>query len=261
MGAILGALATTAFNALSSREQYEQQHHMATHGYRHAAEDLQKAGLNRVLALGSPAPGSSGAGFQSADFGSISNSAKAVEQQVAVGRAQEKALETQADANVASAAKSRVDALSTLEMLPFNKQVASSNANAMDASASKTLVDARVSAADEFLKSLEGDKQQVLKSLYTEFGPMVIDLVRSVKEFFSSAKEVDSGFSLKSLFGSSVSGAREAEGRPMSSAEAENVAQQFVIAIEEKGMSRDILSRLSPQVRSKVFELRPSWRK
>lgn len=56
-GAALGA----AFNARSASKQMRFQERMANTAYQRAANDLQAAGLNRVLALGSPAISPSGA--------------------------------------------------------------------------------------------------------------------------------------------------------------------------------------------------------
>lgn len=56
-----GSLGDMAFNAWSADKQEDFQAKMASTQYQRAAADLEKAGLNRVLALGSPAAAPAGA--------------------------------------------------------------------------------------------------------------------------------------------------------------------------------------------------------
>lgn len=61
VGDLGGATIGAAFNARSAKKQMAFQERMANTAYQRAANDLQAAGLNRVLALGSPAISPSGA--------------------------------------------------------------------------------------------------------------------------------------------------------------------------------------------------------
>ena len=64
IGGLLGSKGTKAANAAqiaAAREQMDFQERMSSTAYQRAADDLEAAGLNRVLALGSPASSPGGA--------------------------------------------------------------------------------------------------------------------------------------------------------------------------------------------------------
>ena len=58
--AALGSIVTTGFNSLFNRSEAKHQRNfqkrMAHNRIQWAAKDMEKAGLNRILALGDPAP-------------------------------------------------------------------------------------------------------------------------------------------------------------------------------------------------------------
>lgn len=75
MGAELGSsLISGLFNRASAKSQMRFQEHMANTQYQRAAKDLEAAGLNRIIALGSPAdsPGGAGYSMQKPDFNASS---------------------------------------------------------------------------------------------------------------------------------------------------------------------------------------------
>jgi len=63
VGDLLGGMLGARENRKTSQRQMEFQERMRDTQYQAAAADLEKAGLNRVLALGSPAASPSGSGF------------------------------------------------------------------------------------------------------------------------------------------------------------------------------------------------------
>ena len=75
MGAELGSsLISGLFNRSSAKSQERFQERMANTQYQRAAKDLEAAGLNRIIALGSPAdsPGGAGYSMQKPDFNASS---------------------------------------------------------------------------------------------------------------------------------------------------------------------------------------------
>lgn len=256
MGGILGAVVSTLGSAFGAREQYEQQHHMSTHAYRHAADDLEKAGLNRVLALGSPAATTAGGNFNMPDFANAYNQSKLVEQQVATAKAQEELLKSQVDKTSAEAANIRTQTMVATEMLPVQKHQGVSQAE-------QAATQAQLNQVNRLLQGLEHDKQEVLKSLYTEFGPMILDVIKAVKESLSSARDAKGDWvdNVAAMFGVGNNSAKSARDSVMSDSDAENIAQSVVRSIEDGKMSRDVVNKLSPMIRRHVFKFRQEWSK
>lgn len=70
LGAVGGDVVSGAFNAYSAKQNRRFQQMMSNTAYQRAAADLEKAGLNRILALGSPASTPGGSVASMAGLGS-----------------------------------------------------------------------------------------------------------------------------------------------------------------------------------------------
>lgn len=97
-GNAIGSVVGGVFNAREASKSRKFQERMSRTQYQRAAADLEKAGLNRVLALGSPAPTPSGAtaSIESPQFGSTGVAAASAKQAIEQGKAQEALLKAQA---------------------------------------------------------------------------------------------------------------------------------------------------------------------
>lgn len=87
LGAVGGDIVSGAFNAHSAKQNRRFQQMMSNTAYQRAAADLEKAGLNRILALGSPASTPGGSVASMAGLGSsIVGAMNADTQQVATAQ-------------------------------------------------------------------------------------------------------------------------------------------------------------------------------
>jgi len=81
--AISGPLISGAFNALSAHQDRKFQRSMSNTAYRRAANDLQKAGLNRIIAMGDPASTPPGSSFSVPPIDFVAGSAMDVKRKTA----------------------------------------------------------------------------------------------------------------------------------------------------------------------------------
>jgi len=95
--AVGGAAVTGAFNAREARKDRDFQEKMSRTQYQRAAADLEAAGLNRVLALGSPAaqPAGAKASMDNPRIAESGIAAASAKQAIAQGKAQEELLKAQ----------------------------------------------------------------------------------------------------------------------------------------------------------------------
>lgn len=106
LAAIAGGALDWAGGQSAAKKQMRFQERMAGTQYQRAAKDLEAAGLNRILALGSPAPSPGGAQAPPPQF---ANSAKAASD-ISKQSAEKRVLKEQENATIASAKQAEAQA-------------------------------------------------------------------------------------------------------------------------------------------------------
>lgn len=149
-GDIGGSLIGGAFNAHEASKNRKFQDKLSKTQFQRAAKDLDAAGLNRVLALGSPAPTPSGAtaSMEAPKPGSTGIAASTAKQAIAQGKAQENLIKAQ-------------EAMTHDQATNLNAQTA------------KALAETRLTTA-------EAEKAEITKGLYRALGPSaekILDLI------------------------------------------------------------------------------------
>lgn len=264
IGGLAGAGVDALFGGYQAHRNREFQRDMANTQYQRAAKDLEKAGLNRILALGSPAPTTQGAMAPPTRFSEAAIQGASAKQQIEVGKAQADLMRenaalavAQRDQAEANAAKARAETLSTMELLPLQKEQMSSQAD-------QSRQQAELNRVNALLGGLEQDKQKVLKSLYTVFGPMILDVIRTVRDSFSSATDARTPFPdavqrvLESMDSSAANSRTQKQADPKLQSE---IAQAFEDAVFRGDLPAEKVFELAPGIREKVFERNPGWRK
>lgn len=166
-GDLASGLLNQNFSAKQAKQQMEFQERMSNTQYQRAAADLEKAGLNRVLALGSPASSPSGA-MGSATMPNLGSSASS-----AASAAASRSLVIEQ----AKAAKAQND------MIPDIQEKTHQEANMAMSNALSAKYDAE-------LKELEVAKQRILKGIYDRAGPAANEFLDQVPGFINSVKDV-----------------------------------------------------------------------
>lgn len=120
-GDIGGSVISGLFNAREADKVRDWETAMSNTAYQRAAGDMQAAGLNRILALGSPAstPGGPSASVSSPSLGTTSTNARVASQNIAVGKETEKLIKEQqattaADRALKESQKFQVDSSTAL---------------------------------------------------------------------------------------------------------------------------------------------------
>lgn len=179
-GAAMGELAGAHYQNHQGRSESARnrrfQERMSSTAYQRAAEDLDAAGLNRILALGNPSttPAGAQASISAPSLGKTGVMAASAKQQIAQSRAEEKLVAQKEKESKSSEDLNRSTAITTATQAGLNV------ANAQSAAAYSKLLDEQAREV-----RIRADRADVLNPIYQTAG----DIVKYLDEVLrSSAK-------------------------------------------------------------------------
>ena len=172
-GDVLGAGIQGWFNSREASKNRDFQASMSNTAYQRAAQDLEKAGLNRILALGNPAssPGGSAASMAAPALGSTGTAARL------------------ASANIASAKQSVEESKARERLATKDLDVRDATIKQLSAQTLRELEQARLIKTD-------ADRGEATRALY----PVLEDFLKSVLDGNPDVGK-DAGEWFKGLFG------------------------------------------------------------
>lgn len=243
VGGVAGSLLSYFGARSNAREQMSFQRDMSNTAYQRAAKDLEAAGLNRVLALGNPASTPAGAQGAVPDFGDTVTRGYSAKSQADVNKQQVELLAAQ-----------KQKALTETELTEMQKELVLPQVNATRAAASKNFMDAALteqavknSQLDFGLKTLELDKQQVLKQLYKVGAPLAEGLGNWLGQKLSNSTDAaqNIGFGATKAQSEFISNSRDARDTETSNRFGVVLAAQDYLKMVREGKMKpeDILNK------------------
>lgn len=202
LGGIGGSFISGMFGARQADQMMDFQRNMANTQYQRAAKDLEAAGLNRILALGSPAATPTGAMAPTPDFASGATNALTGYAQYKVAKENEKLLRDQ-QANTQADTQKKIAEADYTKAQTFTTQADAILKNALTGlySGQTSLIPFQrdqikagtaQSVAQERVTSAEASKQEVVKKLYEIANPVLDRLIEQyLTPLLNNAKEAD----------------------------------------------------------------------
>jgi len=201
-----GNVLNTGFAAYENEKNRDYNRAMSSTSYRRAAADLEAAGLNRVLALGSPSSGSAPSMMSYPDFGGGQTQAHSAKSAISLQAAQAEAakesaqllrdqqVNTQADTAKKQSEKALVDenivSAPVIRLLTgAQTETERKRPGLVSGQTSQALSSSALNAQNTRLQSYEADKQSVVKRAYRIGGPIIDWLMELGKSWGASAPD------------------------------------------------------------------------
>lgn len=202
IGMSLGSgVAQGAFASHSARKQMAFQERMASTQYQRAAADLEKAGLNRIIALGSPAAAPSGAAASApnVDLGDAYVKSSSAKSAIALQTKQQNLLDSQIANTDANTAKTEAETMNLtfsgekdLSQAALNRKqmgMVESNIGLNTAQVERIKEEMPRILAETRLAKANASEAEFKKVLYDKFSPYIDKLVDEMMQG-SSVKDV-----------------------------------------------------------------------
>ncbi len=167
LGSTASSIGSTLFNRRAERKERQHQEAWEASRYQTAAKDMEAAGLNRILALGSSA-----GSIAQADVGGMDT----------------------AGAHATGAETARKASMTALEKEYLNEQIDTllNQQQGINAAAKRDFAQAKVNEATEQSIQLENERRRVISKMFEEMGPAAI--------FFESLLGEGGGGTAKGIF-------------------------------------------------------------
>lgn len=184
-----GGLVSDALGNRAARKERQNAQAWEAQRYQTAARDMQAAGLNRILALGSPASNVGQANVGFSDMGSNAVAGATAAQNITESQTRKTLNAATEQAAISSAkaadAKAKLDeetANKIREMLPGEKDIQSKTSRGMDRAYD-------IQGVEKRLKELDLSKEEFYKKIYEKLGPMADKLMERISPFLTNALE------------------------------------------------------------------------